>query len=113
MNNTFIDKLMNGLFDIFSIRYTTASCKKRRYLLYFAVALLTEPVPTNIELIQKKDVIDNVLTKIDQIYKQIKKNEESPNTDYLFANMEKQNTFEQSMKRMELVNSMTFSKPPL
>lgn len=111
MNNTFIDKLMNGLFDIFSIRYTTASCKKRRYLLYFAVALLTEPVPTNIELIQKKDVIDNVLEKIDQIYKQIKKNEESPNTDYLFANMEKQNAFEQSMKRMELVNSMTFSKP--
>jgi hypothetical protein len=104
--NPFIDKIMRGLLDIFSIRYTTAACKKRRYLLYFAVALLTEPVPTNIELVNKKDVIDNVLGKIDQIYKQIKKNEESPNTDYLFANMEKQNTFEKSMKQMELVNSI-------
>jgi hypothetical protein len=103
---------MNGLFDIFSIRYTTASCKKRRYLLYFAVALLTEPVPNNIELINKKEIIDNVLDKIDQIYKQIKKNEESPNTDYLFANLEKQNTFDRSIKQMELVNSITFTKPP-
>jgi hypothetical protein len=104
--NPFIDKIMSSLLDVFSIRYTTASCKKRRYLLYFAVALLTEPVPTNIELINKKDVIDNVVGQINQIYKQIKKNEESPNTDYLFANLEKQNTFERSLKQMEMVNSM-------
>jgi hypothetical protein len=104
--NPFIDKIMGSLLDVFSIRYTTASCKKRRYLLYFAVALLTEPVPTNIELINKKDVIDNVVGQINQIYKQIKKNEESPNTDYLFANLEKQNTFERSLKQMEMVNSM-------
>jgi hypothetical protein len=109
--NPFIEKLMAGLLDVFSIRYTTASCKKRRYLLYFAVALLTESVPTNIELINNKEIIENVVSKINQIYKQIKKNEESPNTDYLFTNMEKQNAFEQSMKRMELVNSMTFAPP--
>jgi hypothetical protein len=110
--NTFIEKLMQGLIDIFSIRYTTASCKKRRYLLYFAVSLLTEPVPTNIELVSKKDIIENVVSKINQIYKQIKKNEESPNTEYLFANMEKQNTFEKSMKQMEIVNSINFTRSP-
>jgi len=112
IGNPFVEKLMTSLLDIFSIRYTTASCKKRRYLLYFAVALLTESVPTNIELIQKKDVVDNVLGKIDQVYKQIKKNEKSPNTDYLFANLEKQNNFEKSLKQMEMVNSMTFSGTP-
>jgi hypothetical protein len=108
--NPFLEKLMKGLLDIFSIRYTTASCKKRRYLLYFAVGLLTEPVPTNIELITNKEVIENVISKINQIYKQIKKEEVSPNTDYLFANVEKQNTFDKSMKRMELVNSIQFTK---
>jgi len=108
LKNPFIEKLMRGLLDIFSIRYTTASCKKRRHLLYFAVALLTEPVPTNIELITKKDIIENVVGKINQIYKQIKKNEESPNTEYLFANVDKQNTFERSLKQMELVNSIQF-----
>jgi hypothetical protein len=101
---------MQGLVDIFSIKYTTASCKKRRYLLYFAVAILTEPVPINIDLTPNKEIVQNVVSKINSIYKQIKKNEESPNTEYLFANVEKKNTFEKSMKQMELVNSITFSR---
>jgi hypothetical protein len=75
LNNQYIDKLMNGLLTIFSIKYTTASCRKRRYLLYFAVELLTEQVPTNIELTTNKQTIQNVVEKINQVYKQIKKNE--------------------------------------
>lgn len=106
--NEFIIKLMKAIVDIFSIKYTTASCKKRRYLLYFAVEILCEPVPINIELMANKEMVQNVVEKINQVYKQIKKNEHSPNTDYLFANIDKQNTFEQSMKKMELLNSMDF-----
>jgi len=106
--NEFIIKLMKAIIDIFSIKYTTASCKKRRYLLYFAVEILCEPVPINIELMTNKEVVQNVVEKINSVYKQIKKNEHSPNTDYLFANIDKQNTFEQSMKKMELLNSMDF-----
>ena len=106
--NEFIIKLMKAIIDIFSIKYTTASCKKRRYLLYFAVEILCEPVPINIELMTNKEVVQNVVEKINQVYKQIKKNEHSPNTDYLFANIDKQNTFEQSMKKMEIMNSMDF-----
>ena len=73
IENPFISKLMESLMAIFCIKYTTGACKKRRYLLYFAVALLTEPVPTSIEIVSKKDVIQNVVDKIDQVYKQIKK----------------------------------------
>lgn len=110
--NKYIETLINAILDIFCIKYTTAACKKRRYLLYFAVAVLTEPVPTNIELMNNKPMIQNIVTKINEIYKQIKKQEESPNTEYLFANIEKENTFEKSMKKMELVNSLDiFSKP--
>jgi hypothetical protein len=75
-----------------------------------AIALLTEPVPVNIELMPNKPMVQNVVSKIHEIYKQIKKNEESPNTDYLFNNLEQQNTFEQSIKRMELVNSLDIFK---
>jgi len=106
--NEFIIKLMKAIIDIFSIKYTTASCKKRRYLLYFAVEILCEPVPINIELMANKEMVQNVVDKINSVYKQIKKNEHSPNTDYLFANIDKQNTFEQSMKKMEIMNSMDF-----
>jgi hypothetical protein len=100
--------LLNSLFRIFCIKYTTASSKKRRYLLYFAVSLITETIPTNVELITNRVIIETITSKINTIYKQIKKNEESPNTEYLFASLEHENTFEQSMRKMDLVNSMDF-----
>ena len=106
LDNPFITKLMEATFNIFCIKYTTASCKKRRYLLYFAVAILIEPVPTKIEVMPNKNLVRTVVTKIDEIYKQIKKNEESPNTEYLFSNLDKKKTFEKSLQRMEIMNSV-------
>lgn len=108
LENPFISKLMNSLMTLFCIKYTTGACKKRRYLLYFAVALITEPVPTNIELIPKKELIMNVVEKIGEIYKQIKKNEHSPGTDYLFNNLEKATNFEKSIRKLEMMESMDF-----
>tara|TARA_A100001015_G_scaffold298362_1_gene381011 strand:- start:8575 stop:9672 length:1098 start_codon:yes stop_codon:yes gene_type:complete len=105
-HNTFVEQLMNNLFELFCIKYTTASCKKRRYLLYFAVSLCTEDVKTDIDLVKDKMIISNVVKKINSIYKQIKKNEKSPNTEYLFANIDKENAFEKSLKKIELLNTM-------
>ena len=104
--NTFIDKIMNSLYTLFCIKYTTGSCKKRRYIMYFAVALLTEQVPTDVDVITKKETIQIVVSKIHEIYKQIKKNEESPNTDYLFSNLDKTNNFEKSLKKMEMLSEI-------
>ena len=109
MNNTYIEKLFTAIMQIFCIKYTTASCKKRRYLLYFAVALLTEDVPTNIELMPHKQHIQRAIEKINDIYKQIKKSEESPNTEYLFSGIKDDNAFERSMAKMDIINSMDFA----
>ena len=46
------------------------------------------------------------LKKTAPLNQQIKKQEESPNTEYLFANLQTENTFDKSMRKMELVNSM-------
>jgi hypothetical protein len=104
--NPFLMKLMNSLLTLFCIKYTTGACKKRRYLLYFAVALLTEPVPTHIDLVVKKELVANAVEKIGEVYKQIKKNEQSPNTDYLFNNLEKASNFEKSIRKLEMMESM-------
>jgi len=106
MENKYIEKIFESLLQIFCIKYTTACCKKRRYLLYFAVALLTEIVPTNIDLMPNKPMIQNVIEKINEIYKQIKKSEKSPNTEYLFAGIKDDDAFERSMKKLEIINSM-------
>lgn len=108
INNPFISKLMTSIMNIFCIKYTTGSCKKRRYLLYFAVALLTEPVPLDIELFTKKELIHNVVGKINEVYKQIKKNEESPGTDYLFNNLDKHANYEKSIRKLEMMESIDF-----
>ena len=107
----FIQKTLQSLLQLFCIKYTTGSSKKRRYLLYFAVGLLTETVQENIELIsiENKKMVSVVTEQIDKIYKQIKKNEESPNCDYLFGNIKQDNNIENSLRKLEMMDSMTRS----
>lgn len=86
----FILKLMNSIMYVFSIKYSSGSTKKRRYLLYYAVNILIEPVHTNIEIISQehKNILSAALSQIHLIYEQIKNNEETPQTDYLFHNLD-------------------------
>ena len=59
-NNPLIEKTMGALLRLFCVKYTTAACKKRRYVLYYAVGLLTETVSANVEIISDKLVLQNV-----------------------------------------------------
>jgi len=109
INNPLLTKMMTSIITLFSIKYTTGCCKKRRYLFYFAISLLTESVPTNVEITTQKDKIQMIVEKINEIYKQIKKNEETPGTDYLFANLDKAESFERTIRKLEMVQSMDFA----
>lgn len=104
----FISKLMNSLLHLFCIKYTSACSNKRIYLLYFAVSLLIEPLQIkNQNLIENKDIVEKVKSKIDIIYKIIKKNEITPNTDYLFKGLN-ENHLEKSLSKIEQINSIGF-----
>ena len=111
LKNEFRSKIAKALKTLFCIKYTTASCKKRRYLLYYAVAIVTEPVPITIELVSNKAVVQSVIDKIDEVYKQIKKNEENPNMDYLYSNMDKQNNAEKTFKKLEMIENLASIAP--
>lgn len=97
-----------SLKELFTAKYTPGSSKKRKFLLYFAVEIITEPYSVDNELFTNhtKNILQNVTSKIDMIYKQIKKNEESPNAEYLFNNLDTKNNFERSLKQMEMLNSV-------
>ena len=107
-NKSFLIPIMKSLKTMFSAKYSLGTSKKRKYLLYFAIELLTEFVPTNVELIGNKDVVKNVIEKINEIYKQIKKNEVSPKTEYLFNNLRKENNLENSIKKLNMIENMDF-----
>ncbi len=106
LKNTLIEKTMNSLLRLFCIKYTTATCKKRRYMLYYAVGLLTETASMNVEIIGDKQILQNVTDKIGEIYKQIKKNEEAPKTDYLFNGLDARRNLEKSIAQMDIMSQM-------
>ena len=101
-----INKIVHALLSLFTLKYTTGCYKKRKYILYFVVSLLCENVNLSDEIIRKdqQEIVSNVLKKIDLVYKQIKKNEESPGTDYLFKDVKTSN-LEKTIEKLEKMNT--------
>jgi hypothetical protein len=110
LENPFLEKTMTSLFSLFSLQYTNACCKKRRYMLYFAVSLCTEHADLTVELVANKKMVELAVNNINNIYRQIKKNEVSPGTDYLFNGLNKQSELEKSLEKLNMVNSITFGQ---
>jgi hypothetical protein len=58
---------------------------------------------------QTKEIIEVVKGKINNIYRQIKANEHSAGTDYLFNGLDKRSNLEKSLKKLEMMNAVNFS----
>ena len=102
-----IPKIMQSLLKLYCLRYTDGIKKKRRYLIYFAICLLTEPVVMTQEMVANKDTIEAVVKKIDTVYKQVKKNEIAPKTDYLNGSVGGAKTdLDKTIEKMDKLNSM-------
>jgi len=100
-------KIQNAIIAIFSIKYTAGCKRKRKYLIYFAIALLTETANYGVAIIHNSNEIEAITKKINVIYKQIKKNEIAPATDYLFKNITPQRTnLEKTIEKIEILNSI-------
>ena len=100
--------IIEALLKLFCIRFSVGTKKKRRYILYFAVSLITDNFNANIKIYENKEIIENVTNQIDIIYKQIKKNEKAPKTDYLFNNsiIGGKKNLENTIKKIETMNSL-------
>jgi len=105
-HNELIQKIIKSLLFLFTLRYKAGYEKKRKYILYFVVSLLCENINVQEEIIKEenKQIITNVIKKIDSIYCQVKKNEESIGTDYLFKDVKSQN-LEKTIEKLEKMNT--------
>lgn len=103
-----IDKTMQSLMRLFCVKYTTAACKRRRYLLYYAIGLLTEPIVSlHVDMMPDRVLLETVVNQIDHVYRQIKKNEVGPKTDYLYQNIggaNPQQTRERMQQQLDMIN---------
>ena len=80
-------------------------------MIYFAIHLLTETLDNSIPIISDKNIIQNVTSKINVIYKQIKKNEIKPDTDYLFNNSFTNNNLEKTIAKLDKMNALSGMVP--
>lgn len=73
-NNALMIKIFNSLISMFTIAYTSSNKKKRKYILYYAITLLCDDIKLDIPIISNKTIVDEIVEKYDQVYKDIKKN---------------------------------------
>lgn len=104
--NLLVNAIVKSLLNIFTKRYSYAENKKKIYLLYFVVSILTEVHDYTINIIENQEKVDEIVLNVDIIYKQVKENEVSPNTDYLFKDV-KQTNLEKTIERLEKMESLT------
>ena len=102
-------KVVKALLTLFCIRYSHGCKKRRRFIIYFAVSLITEKFDTEKKLISSEIDINKAVSKIDIIYAQIKKNEESPATDYLFNNSftDSEKNLKNTISKLEKMDQLT------
>jgi uncharacterized pyridoxamine 5'-phosphate oxidase family protein len=100
-----IQRIVNSALKIFCLKYTSGCHKKRRFLMYFAIEIFTELYSLQEELVRDKNKIITITQNINKIYKQIKKNEHSPGTDYLYQNIKASN-LEKTIAKLETMNNL-------
>jgi len=99
------EKIVKALLELFSIKYTSGVKKKRRFIIYFAITLLTENVDYNIDIISNKHHVDSIMQKIGLVYKDVKKNEITLGDDYLFHGLERTN-LDKTIERLDKMNEI-------
>jgi hypothetical protein len=66
-----MEKIADSTLSLFCIHYTGAACERRRFLMYYVVALCCEPVDTEVEIVPDKKIIEAVFPKCSLMYKDI------------------------------------------
>jgi hypothetical protein len=100
---------LHALCHLFSIRYTTAAGRRRKYMLYLAAGLVCESLEQERQasIVANRLVLETVLVQIHAIYKEIKKNEVGHSTDYMYSMMDdKDAEFQSMLHKLEFMQSM-------
>ena len=107
LQSKLVEKTVQACLNMFTLKYVTSINRKRKYLLYFVVSLLCEKSIQDCNILKEtqKTKLINVLNNLNSIYEQVKKNECSPQTAYLFSDLKKKN-LNATIKKLETLQSL-------
>jgi hypothetical protein len=106
-NNNLL-QIINALLDIFCLKYKDSYKIKRKLIIYYAMSLLTEVYDTKVHIVKDVEIIKKIKENSNEIYNQIKKNEILPKTNYLFSNLGKNKNLENTISKLDKMNSLTY-----
>lgn len=82
-NAPLLIKLYESLYFLYCFRYKPSTARKKRYIMYHICYLLTEPLDLDQKIIENQKSLQDVISKCNTVYRQIKKNEVRDKIDYL------------------------------
>jgi hypothetical protein len=102
------EQIIRALLGLFTIKYKPTCKKKRRFILYNAISILTERYNPNIPVYNDEKRIKIIKKKRNLIYGEIKKNETPPKDAYLFNNSicAGPNNIDNTIKKLNILNNL-------
>ena len=99
-------KVLYSLLELYSYKYKPGYKQKKKYILYTAIECIINfnNIKFKETIIKNKQILDDKSENIYRIFKLIKKNEKSPNTEYLFNDVINEKS--QTEKTIEKLNKI-------
>jgi hypothetical protein len=104
LNHSFLLKTVRALCHLFAVKYTNGAVRRRRFMIYHAITLLTENTNLFLPLCSNLETVTLVLTQSDEIFNQVRENEI---IDETIEKSEKQKVYETSMQKLKLLNDFS------
>ena len=104
-NNIPLQKIINSLFNLFTLKFSLTLKKKRKGIIYSCIFFITHDYNFNTPIINDKKLLVDIRNNINIFYKQIKINEIKPDTDYLFKDIKNLNK-EKSLEKFKTIDAI-------
>jgi hypothetical protein len=112
-NSDITMKIINALLHTYCIKFTPGVKRRRRFIMYFAISLITEPVDFTIEMANssQKEQIEKIVKKINIVYKNVKVNEicgENDEVDDFDGVKKERSSLDKTIERLEKMDQIMY-----
>jgi hypothetical protein len=99
-----LDLILYKILELYKIKFSSGSKRKRKHLLYFAVLLLCEPYDISVNPISDEEAVKAAVKNVDLVYQQVKQSEVVSKSG--LKSSEKEEKLSKSEAKMKILQTM-------